>query len=75
MLCGETVVIGGGTIMPLGNNDGTMDTLTIDTEIEFITENGSYVLPNGVIVLSDYEQYLSGDIVLSDQIHINHCAD
>lgn len=51
--CGAIVESGGGAIvgMALGN-------------IQYITSNGSYVRPDGIIVLSntDYELYLAGEL-------------
>ena len=68
LVCGATVTIGSGTIMPWGNNDGSVETNAIDNGIRYVTENGSYILPSGVIVLAseDIEAYFSGDLIFYD---------
>lgn len=54
--------------MPWGNN-GTVDTNALSNDgIQYVTENGSYILPSGVIVLAseDIEAYFSGELIFYD---------
>ena len=68
LVCGATITIGSGTIMPWGNNDGSVETNALDNGIRYVTENGSYILPNGVIVLvsEDIEAYFNGELIFYD---------
>lgn len=68
LVCGAMVTIGSGTIMPWGNNDGSVETNALDNGIRYVTENGSYILPNGVIVLvsEDIEAYFNGELIFYD---------
>ena len=63
ILCGATVTINGPTI---GLNS-----------IRYVAASGSYVLSNGVIVISDadYEAYLSGELDLNELIYSDCCTE
>ena len=54
--------------MPWGNNDCSVETNALDNGIRYVTENGSYILPNGVIVLvsEDIEAYFNGELIFYD---------
>lgn len=69
--CGASVTIGNGTIMPWGDNGGNSSTYAMNSSIQYITENGSYVLPEGIIIISDadYELYLSGELDINELIY------
>lgn len=64
MACNNEVPIGNGTISPWGNGDASVDGIS-DFEGQILTENGSYMLPSGVIVLApaDVEAYLKGELI------------
>ncbi len=69
LICGATVRVGNGTISPSGGNGETVTSIS-DIGGRYITDNGSYILPSGVIVLvkEDVEAYLKGELVLPDDL-------
>ena len=69
MACNNEVPIGNGTISPWGNGDASVDGIS-DFEGQILTENGSYMLPSGVIVLApaDVEAYLKGELILPESL-------
>ena len=69
MACNNEVPIGNGTISPWGNGDASVDGIS-DFEGQILTENGSYMLPSGVIVLAlaDVEAYLKGELSLPESL-------
>lgn len=52
-----------------GNGDIGMVPGILSTSVNIITENGSYILPNGIIVLveEDIEAYLNGTLIFYDE--------
>ena len=77
ILCGASVIMGNQTIMPWGYVGGTVDTSAVNDGKQYITENGSYVLPNGVIIISniDYSLYLSGELDIYELIDGGCCTE
>lgn len=69
IMCGASVRVGNGTISPWGNNGVTVASV-FNIGGRYITENGSYILPTGVIVLveEDVEAYLNGELILPDDL-------
>ena len=63
--------------MPWGDVGGTVDTSAANDGKQYITENGSYVLPNGVIIISniDYSLYLSGELDIYELIDGGCCTE
>ena len=63
--CNAIVQSGGGAIVGLSLE-----------QIQYITDNGSYVRPDGIIVVSDidYELYLSGELDLDSLIYNTGCT-
>lgn len=75
--CGASVYVGNGPVItPWGSNDGISDACAVNNNIQYITQNGSYILPNGVIILSerDYTLYLSQKIDLNELIYSDCCT-
>ena len=71
--CGAIVLVDGPIIVPGVNS--TSYVLTPDTlphVVEYISENGSYILSNGIIVLAeeDVQDYLNGNLLI-DSISMN----
>ena len=77
ILCGASVIMGNQTIMPWGDVGGTVDTSAANDGKQYITENGSCVLPNGVIIISniDYSLYLSGELDIYELIDGGCCTE
>ena len=52
-----------------GNGDIGMVPGILSTGVNIITENGSYILPNGIIVLveEDIEAYFAGTLIFYDE--------
>lgn len=67
MVCNNEVPIGNGTILPWGNGGANVDGI-FGFEGQILTGNGSYMLPNGVIVLApaDVDAYLKGELILPE---------
>ena len=67
MACNNEVPIGNGTISPWGNGGANVDGI-FGFEGQILTGNGSYMLPNGVIVLTpaDVDAYLKGELILPE---------
>ena len=63
--CNAIVQSGGGAIVGLSLG-----------QIQYITDNGSYVRPDGIIVVSDidYELYLSGELDLDSLVYSSGCT-
>ena len=60
IICGATVLLSGNVIMPYSINNPN-----------YVTDNGSYALSNGVIILSeyDYQMYLEGILDIYELIY------
>ena len=67
MVCNNEVPIGNGTISPWCNGGANVDGI-FGFEGQILTGNGSYMLPNGVIVLvpADVDAYLKGELILPE---------
>ena len=62
--CGATVSTGGPGLIMGGGNSSAYVLSNSELENTVLTQNGTYVLPNGIIVLvgADIEAYLNGEL-------------